>query len=576
MSFSTLDWWVIGGLMLIFILPGLLFGKSSGKSLADFFLSGRNMPWYLAGISMVATTFAADTPLAVAEIVGSKGVSGNWLWWSFLFGGTLTTFFFAHLWRRSGVVTENELISLRYSGEMAKALRPFKAIYLGVFLNSLVIAWVNLAFMSLITVFFGIEGTQLYLITGAAMLLVAIYSSISGIKGIALADSIQFFVAMTGCIILAIYVLRLPEVGGIAGLKAKIPAETLSFFPKIGGETSALKTFSLSIGAFLAFVTMQWWASWYPGNEPGGGGYVAQRMLSAKSEKDAVWATLFFQVAHYALRPWPWIIVGLAGFVLYPEIVLENPRMTYVYAMRDHLPNGLKGLLFAAFLAAYMSTISTQLNLGASFIVNDVIKPFGDLKERQLVLWSRLATFILMALGLIISTKIESISGVWQFIMECGAGLGGVLILRWYWWRINAWSEITAIIAPFIGYALAHYAFDWVFPNSFFFTVGFTTFSWVAVTFLTPATTSSTLKNFYDTIKPGGFWKPFQVDMPSTQREMRFRFLAWISATIFVFSALFGIGYLIFDFRNNALICLVSILMSGFILNYAMRKQTIS
>lgn len=447
---------------------------------------------------MVATTFAADTPLAVAELVGKYGISGNWLWWSFLTGGMVTVFFFAGMWRRSGILTEAEFIEFRYSGKPAAFLRGFKAAYLGLFMNVLIIGWVNLAMMKLLAGFFGISHGDAFLYTGAAMVFVAVYSSMAGLLGVVYTDAVQFIIAMAGCIMLAVVVVGSDQIGGIDNLVKALPEGSMDFFPRFPGDAAAA-LMTISGGAFVAHLAFQWWASWYPGAEPGGGGYIAQRMMSAKNEKNAVLATLFFQVAHYCLRPWPWIIVGLCGLVLYPAET--DKGMTYVMTMRDFLPPGLKGLMLAAFFGAYMSTISTQLNWGASYLVNDIylrfLKPGAGQKE--LVLSSRIATVALMIIGLGVTSRLESIAEVWKFIIECGAGLGLVLMLRWYWRRINVWSEITATVAPFIYYYIANYLLGYVFPGSFFFTVAGTTGTWLLVTFLTPAEPAGKLSHFFST-----------------------------------------------------------------------------
>lgn len=457
MALTNLDWIVIVGFLLLIVGVGLSYTRKASKDMESFFLGGRNMPWLLAGVSMVATTFAADTPLAVTEIISKDGIAGNWLWWNFLAGGMLTTFFFARLWQRSGVLTEVELIELRYGGKPASFLRGFKAVYLGVFMNVVIIAWVNVALQSLLQVFFGLDPTTALLYTGMAMFLAAMYSSFSGLIGVAVTDAIQFCVAMIGCIVLAYFVLQAPEIQGITGLKEQLNLQNpniLNFLPaNSGNESTAIgTTLGLSFTGFLAYAGFQWWACWYPGAEPGGGGYVAQRMMSTRSDRDAVYATLFFQIAHYCIRPWAWIIVGLAAVVLYPDIPTDDVRLGYVYAMRDFLPEGWRGLLLVAFLAAYMSTISTQLNWGAGYLVNDVYKRFvrKDAAPNHYVLAARLSTLLLMAIGLGVSFFVNSISAAWGFIMQAGAGLGLVLILRWYWWRINAWSEIAATVAPFI------------------------------------------------------------------------------------------------------------------------------
>tara|TARA_R110002050_G_scaffold200591_1_gene335475 strand:- start:13893 stop:15779 length:1887 start_codon:yes stop_codon:yes gene_type:complete len=607
MELSLLDWSIIVGFLLMSLIIGIsLKGKAEG-SLANFFLGGRNLPWYIAGISMVATTFAADTPLAVSELVAQGGVSKNWLWWSFLAGGMLTTFFFARYWRRANILTELELIDIRYSGKEARFLRGFKSVYLGIFMNSMVIAWVNLALNTLLITFFDIPESQVYYYTFGAMAVAVTYASLSGLLGVAITDTVQFIIAMTGTVVLAYLVLDAPEVGGMATLTEKLPAHYFDFFPSLDeGATSNIHVFSLSMGAFLAFVGVQWWASWYPGSEPGGGGYIAQRMMAVRTEKDSLKATLFFQVAHYVLRPWPWIIVALAAITLYaPEYAIQdtatadliyemkaagstmdevmiaiptsneivvnkaiqyayNQRLGYVYAMQDFLPNGLKGLLLVAFLAAYLSTISTQLNMGASFMVNDLYLPFmAKGKDVDVIKVSRIATVVLMVTGLMVTTQINSISGVWEFIMEAGAGLGAVLILRWYWWRINAWSEITGMIAPFFAYGFGHLVLDPAlgegFVNNkgtFYFTVLFTTFAWVVVTKFTKPVASDKLAQFVTQIQPDGWWQPVYKQMGAAvpKSNMKMLFGLWVSAMVMTYSLLFAMGKWIFGETSGALI----------------------
>jgi SSS family solute:Na+ symporter len=520
--------------------------KKAGEDLSEFFLGGRKLPWWIAGTSMVATTFAADTPLLVAGIVAQNGISGNWIWWNMLLGGMLTTFFFAKYWRRSGVMTEVELIELRYTGKPAAFLRGFKAVYLGLFMNCIILGWVNLAMVKILQGFFGLTPDTALLYVGLAMLFVAIYSAISGLMGVAITDAIQFVVAMIGCIILAMLVVNSEQIGGLSGLKEKLPASALSFIPKIGNETqSTASLMTIGVGAFFARIGIQWWSSWYPGAEPGGGGYVAQRMMSCKDEKHAVYATLFFQIAHYCIRPWPWILVGLSAIVLYPELGANEKEMGFVLAMKQFLPTGLRGLLLAAFFAAYMSTIATQLNWGASYIVNDFYKRFikPDASDKKLVTVSQLTTVVLMVIALLVTTQLKTIENAWSFIIECGAGLGLVLILRWYWWRINAWSEITATIAPFIAYGVATLGFEMTFPNSFFVTVGFTTLAWLLVTFITKSENEAHLKAFYDKVRPGGFWGKYSAESNSNSTAA---FICWIAAVGLVYSALFGIGHLLF------------------------------
>lgn len=641
---STVDWWVMAVALVLMVGVGLAFARNAGKSLTDFFLGGRNLPWYVAGISMVATTFAADTPLAVTELVANHGISGNWLWWNLLAGGMLTVFFFAHLWRKSGVLTEVEFIEMRYSGKPAAFLRGFKSVYLGLFMNVLIIGWVNLAMVTLLQGFFDVSGQTAFWITAAAMALVAVYSAISGLMGVVATDVIQFVIAMTGSVALAIFVVNSEEVGGITSMVEKLPAGSLDFLPTLsasaeGSNSGEILTIGLS--SFLAFFGVVWWASWYPGAEPGGGGYVAQRMMSAKNEKHAVYSTLFFNIAHYALRPWPWILVGLSAIVLYSpsindqnvadfdeERVLKNfswselkegklnegretteketiefaemvnnyhsliddpehqesmtfvqdPRFGYVFAMKNFLPNGWKGLLLIAFFAAYMSTISTQLNWGASYLVNDFYKRFVKplSTDKHLVLVSRVTTFLLMVVGLLVSTQIESISEVWKFIMECGAGLGLVLILRWYYWRINAWAEIAATIMPFVAYAISHFWLNWVFPNSFFFTVAMTTAAWLVTMIFTKPTEKSVLDAFYQKVSPDGWWGKWKEKTPGKpSRRLLLLLLCWLSGVGFIYSALFGIGYFLFGKYTNGAYSLILMLCSFLVLRALLPKTKI-
>ncbi|MCK4771465.1 MAG: Na+:solute symporter, partial [Candidatus Latescibacteria bacterium] len=522
MALNTLDWIIIISLLVFFLIVGVLFRKRASEGMESFFVSGRALPWWLAGTSMVATTFAADTPLAVTELVARNGIAGNWLWWNMLFGGMLTTFFFARLWRRAGILTDVEFTELRYSGRPAAFLRGFRAIYLGLLMNLVIMGWVNLALVKILTVmfpgltFFGVQKVALLgfefgaalLWVGLIMLLVAVYSSMSGLWGVAITDTFQFVVAMGGTIALAVIAVNVPEIGGVAGLKEKLPEEVFRFTPAVGAQGStAGAALTMTLSAFIAYIGVQWWASWYPGADPGGGGYIAQRMMSARDEKHSLFATLWFMIAHYAIRPWPWIMVALVWLVLYPELDAAHKGEGFVMVMRDYLPPGLLGLLMAAFLAAYMSTIATQLNWGASYIVNDFyrrfIRPAGE--EKYYVRVSRITTLVLMLISLVITSKLERISGAWEFIIGLSGGIGLVMILRWWWWRINAWSEISAMVAPLLIYPFIYFYPEalarWFpllgpyleFPSSLFIIVPWTTAAWLAVTYLTAPTEEKTL-----------------------------------------------------------------------------------
>ena len=604
MTLTTLDLIVLITLLLATVLVGMYFGRSNKSSVSEYFLGGRSLPWYIAGISMVATTFAADTPLAVTELVGQYGISGNWLWWNLLAGGMLTTVFFSRLWRRSGLTTEVEFIEFRYSGQPAALLRAFKSIYLGAFMNILIMGWVNVAMITLLQGFFGLSYSEAFTWTGLSLVGVVVYVSLSGLKGVVYTDVFQFILAMSGSIVLAIYVLQSPEVGGISGLKEVLPSETFEFLPAVGNADSSQGGYQITLASFLAFFGMVWWSSWYPGAEPGGGGYSAQRMLATKDERSSFLASALFQIGHYAVRPWPWILVALSAIALYgskgnpaeelpnfisyemlsgdqpfermttaqeaeyeqwlntwgavygeqlPQAVKYNQdyRFGYIFIMRDFMPKGLLGMLLASFFAAYMSTMSTQLNWGASYLINDLylrfIRPSSP--KRNTLNMSKVVTLILAFIGLLVTSMMDSIAGVWQFIMECGAGLGLVLILRWYWWRINAWTEIAATLAPFIGYGIAHSLLDWAFPNSFFFTVAFTTVTWITTMYLTSPEPFYTLVKFYKTVQPGGSWKPVALKVNETNEHgpsSWMLLLHWVLGIAAVYGALFAVGALLF------------------------------
>ncbi len=554
---AALDWAVIIGYLLLSLAIGLWFARRAGASTEAYFLGGRGLPWGLAGLSLVATTFAADTPLAVTELVRSGGIAGNWLWWNMLLGGMLTTFLFARLWRRSGVLTDVELVTIRYSGPAVDLLRGFKAVYQGLLLNALIIGWVNLAMLSILEVFFGMTRSEALLYTGGVMLLTTGYAALSGLRGVVVTDAVQFVIAMGGCILLAVLVLADARIGGLSGLVAQLPEARLQFFPSLSMNSApSAEQLTLGIGAFVAFVGIQWWASWYPGAEPGGGGYVAQRMLAAKDERHSLWAVLLFNVLHYAVRPWPWILVALATLVLYPELGPDQARLSYLYAVRDFLPMGLRGLLLVAFLAAYMSTLSTQLNWGTSYLINDLYRPFmrRHATEAQYVAAARLATLLLMLLSLAVTTQLQRIEGAWRFIIECGAGTGLVLILRWYWWRLSAWSELAATALPFVVYGATQLIFHgvdggaptswWQFPNTFFVTVGITVVGTLVVTALTPPTDAATLRAFVARVRPQGWWGPY-ASSEEAQTPIGVLLLCWAAGVALVLGALFGLGALL-------------------------------
>lgn len=616
MQLELLDFIVIGGFFIIIFAITLYYSKKAGKSTDSFFLSGRNMPWYIAGTAMVATTFAADTPLAVTELVAKNGIAGNWLWWNMAIGAMLTVFFFAKLWRRSGIMTDVEFVEFRYSGKPAALLRGFRAIYLGLFMNAIVMGWVHKAMEKIFKI--TLPSFDPFALVVILAIIIAIYSAASGLLGTARTDSFQFIFAMIGCIILAIIVVQLPEVGGIISLKEKVSPEVLSILPRIGEvptEGILGGVFALTIGAFIAHIGLQWWSSWYPGSDPGGGGYVAQRMMSAKDEKHSIFATLWFTIAHYTLRPWPWILVALAALVILPRAnnveILQNedpllyeqvqktysegdyevgtgtpefeqfyekyentvdPGSMYPKLMMRYLPTGLLGLLIAVFLAAYMSTIASQLNWGTSYIINDFYRRFikKDANEKHYVLVSRLAIVLMILFSLAVTYLfLHTISGAWEFIINASAGMGAVMILRWYWWRINAWSEISAMIAPLVIYPVAKYGFGLESPITLYPIVLGTTIVWLIVTFITQPEKEEVLINFYKKVHPGGIgWKNIDSLLPDVKGDSGFgkMFINWISGVVLVYTFLFGIGEIIFaNFLSGTIYFCISII-SAFII----------
>jgi solute:Na+ symporter, SSS family len=580
---SLLDWIIII-LYIIFALGiGYYFTRKKNIDTGDYFLSGRRLPWYIAGTGMVATTFAADTPLAVTELVAEHGIAGNWLWWNMVFGGVLTVFFFSKLWRRANIFTDCEFVTIRYSGKAAHFLRGFRAVYIGLFMNLLVISWVNLAMVKIVGVFFpqltifGYESFQFagfqllpqHIIVAAIMFFVAIYSSFGGLSGVSFVDTFQFFLSMGACVVLAIFAVNHESIGGISGLKEQLPDFAFKFLPVIGETQDSSGIISMGWLTFLVFFGMQWWASWYPGAEPGGGGYVAQRMMSAKNENHAIGATLWFQIAHYAIRPWPWIIVALVSLVMYPGLSAAESGNGFIMVIRDILPSGLVGLLLAAFLAAYMSTIASQIVWGSSYIVNDLLKPYvqKNKTEKQYVNASRWFTILLLITSLLLTTKIERISDVWKFMLEYSAGIGIVLILRWYWWRINAWSEIAAILAPFAMYPIVSY-YDIKFPITLPLILAWSTIVWIIVTFCTKPTDLALLKDFYSNIRPAGpGWKKIAKTMPHVIPDKGYPllFVAWISGCIMILSFLFGTGKLIFGYHVQAILFFIATIFFAFI-----------
>ena len=573
MALTNLDWLIITLYFFVILAVGFAYYRRASTDVGQFFLSGRSLPWWLAGTSMVATTFAADTPLAVSGIVARDGIAGNWIWWNAALGSTLAVFFFARLWRRAGIVTDVEFAELRYTGRAAAFLRGFRALYLGLPVNFLIMGWVNLAMAKILLVTLGWDRLTAVLVSLA---FTGIYTSLSGLWGVVVTDFIQFTLAMLCTIALAWFALRLPEVGGIDGLQAALPESTFRFLPTIGTNgVDAAQTIALPLASFIAFLGVQWWASWYPGSEPGGGGYVAQRMMSTQNERHSLIATLWFTVAHYCLRPWPWILVGLASLVLYPDII--DREAGYVMVIRDHVPPGWRGLILAGFFAAYMSTIGTQLNWGCSYVINDFYRRFikSNASEAHYVRASRLTTLLLMILGGIVTFYLESIRQAWEFILESGAGIGLVLILRWYWWRVNAWSEVAAMVAPAIGFAYLKLFTNIVFPNSLFYLVTWTTACWLLVTYLTQPEPLSHLTAFYRRVQPNGpGWRHITdaAHLPAPE-PITPMLINWIAGWILVYATLFGVGTILLTSVIAATPYVIVATIAAVIINRNLSKQ---
>jgi SSS family solute:Na+ symporter len=571
---TFLDWAFIAGYMLLTLVIGLYFSRRASENVGEFFLSGRQLPWWIAGTGMVATTFAADTPLAVAGFVARNGIAGNWIWWTFVSGGMLTVFFFARLWRRANILTDLEFIELRYSGSAATFLRGFKAVYFGLFINAVIIGWVNLAMYKIIRIM--IPGLNPELAIVALVVFTAVYSGMSGLWGVSITDAVQFIIAMGGCIVLAVLAVNSPAVTAAGGLKHALPSWMFDFFPTWNNaaapDGTASGAYALPFASFAAMAFVQWWSSWYPGAEPGGGGYIAQRMMSAKDEKHSLLATLWFTIAHYCVRPWPWIVVGLVSMVMFPNLPAGQKEDGFVHVMNAVLPAGLKGLLIAAFLAAYMSTLSTHLNWGTSYLINDCYKRFlkTDGDERHYVMVSRIVTAITALFALYITFFVlKTITGAWEFIIQCGAGTGFVLIMRWFWWRLNAWSEITSMVAPIVAYTVISLFTTITFPNTIFIIVLFTIVCTLAVTWLTPPTDRDRLESFYRTTRVGGvFWKPIAENLPDVKGDTGFPalFADWFFGIVLVYSMLFGTGKLIFGEPLTAALYYAAGAIAGFMI----------
>lgn len=575
MQLENIDWLIILAFFILSLVIGIIVSKKSGKDVTEFFLSGRKMPWWLLGISMVATTFSADTPNLVTDIVRTNGVAGNWVWWAFLLTGMLTVFVYAKLWRRSEVLTDLEFYELRYSGKGAAFLRGFRAFYLGAVFNVLIMASVCLAGIKIGGALLGLSPVETLLISCA---ITVIYSSIGGLRGIIITDFFQFILAMVATFWAAYEIVNLPQVAGLTNL-----LNHPDVIPKLNLIPDIADT-DLFIAVFIIPLAVQWWAVWYPGAEPGGGGYVAQRMLSAKDEKNAIWATLLFNFMHYAVRPWPWILIALASIVVFPNLeslqeafpnTIVGNDLAYP-AMISFLPAGLLGLLVASLIAAFMSTISTHLNWGSSYLVHDFYRRFfvKEKTEKHYVFMGRVFTVLLMVFSAFFALFLNNSLQAFGIILQIGAGTGLIFILRWFWYRVNVYSELTAMIVSFI----VALAFEFIIPNNFsveeklIIGVTITTISWLIVTMITPPSNMETLQNFYKKIQPGGpGWKKvieksklqgITITGKKEKWDVPSGILCMLFGSISVYSILFGIGYILYSQTTTGIIFLAISVLS--------------
>ncbi len=573
MHLTSLDWIVVLVSIVLSFLPAILLAKRAGTSTAEFFTSGRAAPWWLVGVSMVATTFSTDTPNLVTNMVRENGVADNWLWWSFLLTGMMTVFFYARLWRRSRVLTDLEFYEIRYSGKPASFVRGFRAVYLGLLFNCVIMASVNLAAVKIANVVLG--WPMMKTLVFCSVINIA-FAATSGLWGVLVTDFFQFGIAMTGAFAVAIYSLRQPQVGGLSGLVTKLGPKTLDLLPNFGD-------WKLAAAVLIIPITIQWWSVWYPGSEPGGGSYIAQRMLASKSEKDALGGTLLFNVAHYALRPWPWIIVALSSMLVFPHLSdiahafpyvdpkLIGPDMAYP-AMLKFLPSGLLGLMVAGMLAAYVSTLSTHLNWGTSYLVHDFYRRFlvKGRQEKHYVLVGRLVTACLMVAAALLTTVLSTAKEAFDLMLSVGAGTGLIYLLRWFWWRLNAWSEIAAMVSSFLV-ALAFFVAGKLghpvdTSVSLVATVASTTVVWLVVTYLTAPVSRERLVSFYRLVRPAGpGWKVIrdEAGLEPSPDSLPLAMLGWVLGITFVYSALFGTGSYLYDRIPQAVMWTVVFVISG-------------
>lgn len=625
MRFTFLDWSAILGYLIFTLLLGVYFRRRAGASTEEYFVSGRDVPWWLAGTSMVATTFAADTPLLVAGLVYTQGIAGNWLWWAFLLSGMMTVFLFARLWRRSGLMTDVQFAEIRYAGTPAAFLRGFRAVYLGLLMNCLILGWVTKAMIGIVATtmgptmqgwsflnalqrllvdifgaaFAGVNGQALIVCIFFLIPFTGIYVSLGGLRGVLWTDMFQFALKMGIVIVVAYFGVK--AAGGMTQMMSRIQAmratnggsDPLAFLPDFSRGFSSEALWTLPVITFVTYLGIQWWSFWYPGAEPGGGGYIAQRIFSARDEKQGLYSVLWFNIAHYALRPWPWILTALAAIVLYPG--LSHPEISYMMVVNDYVPHALRGIILAGFFAAFMSTIATQLNWGTSYLVEDGYRRFikKDASERHYVRVSQAVTLLLVVVTGYVAAHLGSIRSGWEDVLQLGAGTGAVYILRWYWWRINAWSEISAMASSLICTGALDWKGFWMWlvhrPTAFtgdatvlfaknaLTTTLITTIAWIAVTMLTQEESSEILVSFYRKVRPQiTGWKPIAAlapEIPET-RDLGRNVACWLLGCAMVYGALFGAGKLLLhDWTTGFLLCVMGIVCAWIISRVLSRES---
>jgi len=600
MHLHALDWFIVAVTLIVCFFPALFFGKLAGKNTAEFFASGRSVPWWLAGLSMVATTFSSDTPNWVTQQVRQYGVAGNWQWWAFVLTGVSTVFFFARLWRRSGVMTDLEFYELRYSGKAASLVRGFRAIYLGLFFNCFIMGMVTLAACKIANILFGLPPWKTILITGA---LNVVFAAHSGLWGVLVIDMVQFFIKMTAVVAAAYFSLK--EVAHRAGLGDSAVSGLHHLVSVLGGQQVSgqpvlkllpdFSTGELALMIFVVPMAIGWWANWYPGAEPGGGSYIAQRMLASKSEKDALAGTLFFNLAHYVVRPWPWIITALCSILVFPDLKdiraafpLADPHLighdSAFSAMLTFLPTGFVGLMVGGLIAANSSTILTHLNWGSSYLVHDFYRRFvrRDADERHYVRAGRICTVMLYVVAAVLSLFLESAQSAFEVLISIGAGTGLLYMLRWYWWRINAWCEVVAMVSSFsisvVFFAMNKAGHPLAFAHSVIYSVAFTTAAWMLTAFLGKPTAREQLIAFYRKVHPAGpGWKPVRVDAGVSEAEAALHSdnlgkaaLGWVAGCLTIWSSLFATGEFLYGRMYPALVLIAVFVVSGSLLLYVM------